>query len=84
MSVADDMFKKLGYKKNPDSSKMYFEYYKKDPDNSDIQQVISFDGKYKTVMSCLYTKGVFKAMAGVLTIPELKAVNKKVKELWDA
>lgn len=84
MSVADDMFKKLGYKKNPDSSKIYTEYYKYDKEDKNIKQIISFDNKYRTVMCFIESKDVFNIMAGVLTIPELKAVNRKVKELWDA
>lgn len=84
MSVADDMFKKLGYKKNPDSSKIYTEYYKYDQEDKNLKQIISFDNKYRTVMCFIESKDVFNIMAGVLTIPELKAVNRKVKELWDA
>ena len=69
MSIADDKFKKLKFKKKEIKSMDYIEYCQRDI-NGDMA-VISFDGTSKTIMS----RGL------AITVEELDAINDKLKEL---
>ena len=71
MSKADEMFEKLGYKKSSDD-KYSIEYRKINYENL---YEINFWKSDKTV-----SKNRFRDM-GYITMPELQAINEKVKEL---
>lgn len=79
MSKADEMFKKLGYKKLTKNFYNYLEYIKKE--NEDLQLVISFNGQSKTFMCAMYQFGEVKSRGMATTMEELQAINLKVKEL---
>ena len=70
MSKADEMFKKLGYKKKIANGN--YIKYKKDDDN-----VYYFQKDVKTY----YKSGEYDGMCGDTTMQELQAINEKVKEL---
>ena len=70
MSKADEMFEKLGYKKDFSSSDEVIEYYKYDGENEDDLYVIRFYISSKRVW-----------VNSSITMQELKSINEKVKEL---
>lgn len=67
MSEADKMFEELGYKKHENNFGIY--YYEKEDITQEYLSII-FDKEDKTIHFEIY-----------ITIPELKAINEKVKEL---
>ena len=67
---ADEMFEKLGYKKDKYYSTEYKEKYKKDNDN-----VYYFDLLHKEY----YKSGEYDGMCGNTSMQELQAINKNVK-----
>lgn len=75
---ADEMFEKIGYKKNNEDCD-YIEYNHKNERGE--TWTISFSGISKTIMCALYIKGLFSSRALAITSDELKAINKKVEEL---
>lgn len=79
MSIADDKFKKLKFKKKEIKSMDYIEYCQRDI-NGDMA-VISFDGTSKTIMTALYPKGTIMSRGLAITVEELDAINNKLKEL---
>lgn len=82
MSKADEMFKKLGYKKVTKNFYNYLEYTKRE--NEDLQLVVSFNGQSKIFMCAMYQFGEVKSRAMATTMQELQAINEKVKELgWN-
>ena len=73
MSKADEMFEKLGYKKDFSNSDEVIEYYKYDGENEDDLYVIRF---------YISSKRVWENSS--ITMQELQAIYEKVKELgWN-
>ena len=72
--TADEMFKKLGYKKQYENENIY---YYMDVDLKDNYIVFETGYKSFTKISCYHD-------AGDITMQELQAINKKVEELgWN-
>lgn len=70
-SKADEMFKKLGYKKQYENENIY---YYMDVDLKDNYIVFETEYKSFTKISCYHD-------AGDITMQELQAINKKCKEM---
>lgn len=78
MSIADDKFKRLEFRKKESKNMRYIEYTQK---LEGAQAVISFDEETKTIMAALYPKGAIFSRGLAITIEELDAINEKIKEL---
>ena len=73
MSSADKMLEELGYKQEPTQLEV-LEYYKDD------YNVLIFNYKHKGI----WKSGAYDGMCDVITMQELKAINKKCQELgWE-
>ncbi len=78
MSIADDKFKRLKFRKKESKNMKYIEYIQ---NQEGTQAVISFDEVTKTIMAVLYPKGAIFSRGLAITIEELDAINEKIKEL---
>ena len=74
MSKSDKIFNELGYKKCN-----FFEEYRKETD--DYIKTIFFDFSNKKIRIDIYNKIKNEFGIMLLTMQELQAINKKVKEL---
>ena len=72
MSKADEMFEKLGYKK--ENSDFIFSRFQEEWTNIELDKTISFNTDYK------YFSIIDNGGFGI-NIQELQAINEKVKEL---
>ena len=82
LSKADEMFKKLGYRKRSNKNTGYFEYIKEEEGEKGKTLCISFDVKTKTFMCALYERGIFFTSRALAIFPEeFKAIQEQMKEL---
>ena len=80
--TADEMFEALGYSKRVVKESNYIQYTHISTGPREFY-VIAFEGLNHTISISLYsfTKGNIEGKNLIITINELKAINKKVEEL---
>ena len=80
--TADEMFEALGYSKSVFKEATYTEYTHIS-ENPRGCYVIAFEGLNHTISISLYTftQGKIESKDLIITLDELKAINKKIEEL---
>ena len=76
MSKADEMFKKLDYKKYEDKDICKYIY-----DEAGLKIVIQFNLKYATITISMYDQDEKRHYPPELTMDEFNAISQKVNEL---
>ncbi len=82
--TADEMFTELGYKKIADDGKtmLYQKRFDDEPYAYELVKTITFYTRDNDISIEMYVEG--EPLMATLTIPELQAINAKIKELgWE-